>query len=836
MRAMSEAHPAPSGLLDGYTPGAGYDECVGPGGRARAHWDYLLRALDGLGGLELGQRRREARRMLREHGVTYNVYDDAQPDERLWPLDPIPLLIPSAEWQEIEHGLVQRAELLELVLDDLYGPHQLVARGLLPPEVVYAHNGFTRACVGVPAPGDRNLPLYAADLARRPDGALCVLGDRAQAPSGVGYAFENRLVLARVLPSLFRDSHVHRLPPFLRRLRTMIATLAGDTDEAPHVVLLTPGPGNETYFEHALLASELGCTLAQAEDLTVRDERLWLRTLEGLRPVDAVLRRVDGAFSDPLELRVDSLLGVPGLLQAARAGHVAVINPLGASAVENPALLPFLPGLARALLGEELALPSVPTWWCGDDDARRYVLAHLAELVIKPIDQHGSARSVFGDALSAAQRQALAERIAARPHAFVAQERVALSTAPTFIDGRLEPRAMVLRAFLAAERDGYVVMPGGLCRVAPSPDSLVVSNQRGGVSKDVWVLASEPEREVGTLVPAAHPLPVERGGQEVPGRVADNLFWTGRYAERAESAARVLRETLRRALDLDAAPFDPHLPMLLRSVTFVTGAFPGFAGPHAAPLLAAPDAELRALLFDPARAGSVRFALDALARAARAVRDRFSTDTWRVLGAVQREFGEPLNLDDALERLDRLLLLLAAFGGLSADSMNRGQRWRFLEIGRRLERALNGIAVLRGLCPPGVDASAVPWEAVLAVADASITYRRRYRASADPASVLDLLLDDETNPRAVVFQLIQLDALLDGLGGASAAERTAERALLRHALAELRRGVTPGGRALDRALDESLARLQELLAGISDALAAAYFSRGARPQQLVRVV
>ena len=835
---MGDVHRAPvSTLLGGYAPGAGYDECLQPDGTPREHWDHLLRTLEGLGSQELTQRQREARRMLREHGVTYNIYDDPQPDERLWPLDPIPLLITSAEWQSIEHGLVQRAELLELVLDDLYGALTLIARGLLPPDAVYAHGGFARPCVGVPAPGGRSLPLYAADLARRPDGSLCVLGDRAQAPSGTGYALENRLVLSRVLPSVFRDSHVHRLPPFLRRLRGMLTALAPHPDDVPHVVLLTPGPGNETYFEHAFLAGELGCTLAQGDDLTVRDQRLWLRTLEGLRPVDAVLRRVDGAFCDPLEMRGDSLLGAPGLLQAARAGRVALINPLGASAIENPALLPFLPALARALLGEELALPSVQTWWCGEPASRGYVLEHLEQLVIKPIDPRASAASAtFGDALSHAERAALRQTINARPYAFVAQERVPLSTAPVLVDGRLEPRAMVLRTFLAAERDGFAVMPGGLCRVAPGRDTLVVSNQRGGVSKDVWVLASEPERDVTLTLPAASPLPVERGGQEVPGRVADNLFWAGRYAERAETAARVLRETLRRALDLDAAPFDPHLPVLLRMVTFVSGAFPGFAGPHAAALVAAPDAELRALLFDAGRAGSVRFALRALSRAARAARDRFSTDTWRVLGALQREFSEPFSLDDAIEHLDRLLLLLAAFGGLSADSMSRGQRWRFLEIGRRLERAVGGINAVRALCPPGVEASAVPWETLLSVADASITYRRRYRAMADPAAVLDLLLDDESNPRSVIYQLVQLDTLLDGLGGATAAERTAERAVLRDALTELRRAAAPGSRTLDRGLAESLGRLQELLAAISDALAAAYFSRGARPQQLVRLV
>lgn len=833
---MSDAQRAlaPSLLAD-YRPGGGYDECVAADGQPRLHWGGVLGALDALGAVEFDQRHREARRLLREHGVTYNVFDDPQAAERLWPLDPVPLLLTSAEWQVIEHGLVQRAELLELVLADLYGNQDLVRRGVLPAEVVFAHGGFARPCVGVPPPGGRHLPLYAADLARLPDGRHCVLGDRAQAPSGAGYALENRLVLSRILPSVFRNAQVHRLPPFLRRLRAALAALAPNGGDDPQIVLLTPGSASETFFEQALLAGDLGCTLAQGDDLTVRDRRLWLRTLDGLQPVDVVLRRVDGAFCDPLELRADSLLGTPGLLSAARAGAVAILNPLGTSVVENAALLPFLAPLARALLGEELALSSVPTWWCGEPDARAYVLDQLDRLVIKPIDPHASRSTAFGDTLDAAALAALRARILERPYAFVGQERVPLSTAPVWAAGRLEPRATVLRAYLVADRDGYAVMPGGLCRVAPSADTLVVSNQLGGVSKDVWVLSSEPEPESGFLVPAAHPLLVDRTGQEVPGRVADNLFWTGRYAERSEATARVLREVLAHALDPGGTPYDPHLPALLRGVTWVTGSFPGFDGPGSAERLAAPDGELRAILFDRARTGSLRFNLDALARAARTVRDRLSTDTWRVLAAMQRIAAEPTPLDQAPEQIDRLLLLLAAFAGLSADSMSRGQRWRFLEIGRRLERGVALVNLLRGICPPGVETSALPWEALLVVADASITYRRRYRATADAGAVLDLLLVDDGNPRSLAFQLVQLDALLDGLTAAPGA-RPHARDLVRAARDELRAAFpADGNRALDRALDESLQRIAELLLATADALAAAYFVREARPQQLVRV-
>jgi uncharacterized alpha-E superfamily protein len=601
--------------------------------------------------------------------------------------------------------------------------------------------------------------------------------------------------------------------------------------------LLTPGPGNETYFEHAFLSNYLGCTLVQGDDLTVRDQRVWLRTLEGLRPVDVIVRRVDDAYCDPLEMRGDSLLGTPGLLQAARQGAVALINPVGCSVIENPALMAFLPHLARELLGEDLELPSVNTWWCGARGGRAYVLEHLERLVVKPISRSAVGPTVFGGALNAAQRRELADAITATPHAFVGQQRVDVSTAPAFVDARLAPRAMVLRTFLVATGASYSVMPGGLCRIAAGPDSWVVSNQRGGGSKDLWVLAMEAEPQTSLFVAADRPVPLLRGGQEVPRRVADDLFWVGRYAERADAGARVLREAVRRVLDVEATATEPQLAILLRAVTGITGTWPGFLGSGAAERLASPEAELRAVLFDARRTGSLRFNIVALVRAGRGMRDRFSTDTWRVISALDREFHEPHDLDAALDRLDGILLLLAAFGGLSADSMSRGQRWRFLEIGRRLERALTGVRLLRSFCPPGTEASVVPWEALLAIADASVTYRRRYRSTADPGAAVDLIVDDETNPRSVVYQLLQLAALLDGLAEPHATPARAD-ALVSAALATLRRTTVaelPQARQLDGALDETLSRVQELLSELSDELTRSYFSQGAAPRQLVGV-
>ena len=657
LNSVNTRPPAAARLSEAYCPVAPlYDEMCLSTGELRPHWEYLIRSLETLGTEEFQRRWFEMRRLLNENGVTYNVYAETQTTERLWPLDPIPVLLTSAEWSTIEHGLIQRAELFDLLLADLYGSQKLIHKGTLPPELIHAHAGFLRPCSGVGGLNGHHLPLYAADLARTPDGQVWVIGDRTQAPSGAGYALENRTVLSRVLPSLYRDSHVHRLALFFRALRTTLHNLDPRHQDNPRIVLLTPGPDSETYFEHAFLANYLGYPLVQGSDLVIRDNRAWLNALDGLKPVDVILRRVDDSYCDPLELRVDSLLGTPGLLQAARLGHVAIVNPLGSSVLENPGLMAYLPALARELLDEDLKIPSAATWWCGDPASRQYVLEHLERLVIKPIVPHPSASTVFGAALSTQDRWALAERIRAHPHLFVGQEQLALSTAPVVVDGRLEPRPMVLRSFAVAREEGYVVMPGGLSRVAPSTHTWVVSNQLGGVSKDVWVLASEPERQVSLLTATHQPVALTRDGDDVPGRVADDLFWLGRYAERTEGSARLLREVLLRMLGSERAPQDESLPPLLRAVTYQTGTLPGFVGDGAEERLGAPERELLSVILDRKRIGSLRYNIDALVRVGRSVRDRLSSDSSRVINGLNRELLRPCEISAALEALQRLII------------------------------------------------------------------------------------------------------------------------------------------------------------------------------------
>src|SRR3569832_2261793 len=532
-------------LIPQYRPyTAGYDEMCTPDGEVRPHWAYLARVLAGLNQGELDQRRAEANRLLRENGVTYNVYGDPAGRQRPWPLDLIPFLIPSEEWRRIESGLAQRAEVLNLLLRDIYGPRDLIRRGLLPFELVYGHPGFLRPCAPLAGRKPHELILYAADLARGPDGRMWVLSDRTQAPSGTGYAQENRAVMSQVFPSLYRDSHVHRLAVFFRELRASLAGYEPPGSDEPRVDILTPGPMNETYFEHAYLANFLGYNLVRGDDLMVRDGRVWLRSLKRLEQVDVIWCCVVVTYCDPLELLPDSDLGIPGLVESVRQGHVTVVNPLGASVLENPALNAFLPGIAQYFLGQPLELPTVATWLCGRARERRHVIAHLDRMVVRTIHRRVGSRPIYGALLSREEQREVLHRIQAQPHLYVGQEQIALSCAPTLVEGKLAAHHAVLRAFLIARDDGYVAMPGGLTRVASSGDNLIASNQAGGIAKDTWIIASEPEKQTSLLPPAPAAATVSTQPPSLPPRAADNLFWFARYAERAEQSMRLMRTVL----------------------------------------------------------------------------------------------------------------------------------------------------------------------------------------------------------------------------------------------------------------------------------------------------
>ncbi|MGO9876357.1 MAG: circularly permuted type 2 ATP-grasp protein [Acidimicrobiia bacterium] len=839
-------------LLSSYRPVPGvYDEMLSADGVMREHWAHAARVIDDLGLDELLERRSKARRLLDDDGVTYNIYrDDSLASTSMpayaapWGLDPVPVLLASEEWAAIELGVIQRAELLNLVLTDLYGPRQLLRRGLIPAELILGHPGFLRQCDQIRVPGSQQLITTAVDLARDSGGRCTVLADQTQAPSGAGYALENRVVVSRVFPSLYRDSRVHRLAPFFRTLRSSLEDVAPRGTDEPRIVLLSPGPWSETAFEHAYLASYLGYPLVEGTDLTVRDGHVWLRSLGRLERVDVILRRTDAWFCDPLELRPDSKLGVPGLVDAARVGGVSVVNTLGSGVLENPGLAPYLPKLAEHLLGEQLLLPSVPTWWCGDEDGRRHVLAHLDDLVIKPISRGLGPTSVFPWELAREGRDDLRRRIESYPAGWVGQEPLDLASAPTLTANGLEARRTVLRAFAVARNDSYSAMPGGLTRVAGSDGSaghgpaaragVRVSNQAGAISKDTWVLAAEPEKLSGFWLATGPAVAAVDPEASMSSRAAENLFWLGRYAERAETMARLVRAAHDRR-DFQRQPSNPAgtecLEVLLGAITRVSSTYPGFVGDGGAARVAAPGAELFALVVDDERRGTLAHAVKHLLSAARAVRDQLSTDTWLVVASLDREIRDLRTSDPehpmiAQHTLGRIMQSLLALSGLAGESMVRDPGWRFMDAGRRIERALQLAALLRTTVTAerSTATDSLLVESVLIAVESIITYRRRYRSHAQLQTLLDLLVFDGDNPRSVAYQLDQLAVdvrlipRLDRGPRLSEAQRLVLETSTALGLAESAQLARTQGDGIRSDLDEFLTNILELLSRTADAI------------------
>jgi uncharacterized circularly permuted ATP-grasp superfamily protein/uncharacterized alpha-E superfamily protein len=741
---------------------APYDECFGQGGLSRPQWTGMIEAIERLGAARLNARWDEGRRIIREHGVTYNVYGDPQGRDRPWSLDPVPLILSAPEWRGLEAGLIQRSRLLNWVLRDLYlGTQRLIVDGFIPPELVYSNPGFLRTCRGLPVAGQVMLHLYGADLVRSASGQWMTFADRTQSASGTGYAHENRKVVSRVLPDEIREVSVRSLAPFFRSLRSFLETLAPGRRENPVMVLMTPGPLNATYFEHAYLARHLGIPLVEGADLTVRDLRVCLKTLEGLQPVDVILRRVDDSFCDPLELRTESVLGVPGLVQAARAGHVTIANALGSGLVESPAFLTSLPALCRHLLDEDLLLPSVPTWWCGEAEGLRYVTSHLDRLVVKPAFGRRRGHSWFGHQLAAADKTRLLDLIASRPQDFVAQECVLPSSAPVWTPGGFERRSVLLRAYVATDGSEHAVLPGGLTRVAASVDDPMVSMQGGAGSKDTWILRSgeDDEEESAAAIPAH--ASTDRRLTGLPSRAADSLFWLGRYTERFEQYLRVLRCVLGQ-LASDTSPEssdrDNRLGHLMAGIGFLLTTDPD-DGP----------ADLTGRILDwiyrfdgP---GSIPDLMNRIRENAAAVRDRLSGDTWQILDRLVPQPEVPTtrrSIAHAHGMMQGLILNLAAFNGLAMENMTRGPGWRFLDSGRRLERGFSMTTLMTAAA--FVSGSPTPLlEMILDIADSGMTHRQRYFARARWPEVVEMLVRDVSNPRALAFQLFALRTHLDAL-------------------------------------------------------------------------
>jgi uncharacterized circularly permuted ATP-grasp superfamily protein/uncharacterized alpha-E superfamily protein len=806
-----------------------YDEASADGVTPRPHWTHLMESLQAIGPDELGRRWGRAERRIRENGITYNIYSDPLGANRPWRIDIVPLLIPADEWRYIEAGIIQRAQLLNLVLEDLYGSQDLVAQGHFPAALLYANPAFLRPLVGVLVPPHSYLHMLAVDLARSPDGQWWVLADRTQAPSGSGYALENRTIVSDVLPDIFRTSNVLRLAPVFRAQREALTNLA--QCDNPRIVLLTPGPFNETYFEHSYIARYLGFTLVEGADLTVRDRFVYLKTVDGLEQVDVILRRVDDSFCDPLELRSDSLLGVPGLVDAIVAGNVKVANALGSGLIETAAVMPFLPGLSRHLLGEKLKLPSVATWWCGQEYALDWVLNHLDSVVVKPAFPSGGMEPVFGAELRQAEKGKFAEQLRCCPREYVAQEQVALSTAPVWENGRITSRSVVLRSYVLNTGSGWIAIPGGLVRVAEAKGS-VVSMQRGGHSKDAWVLWDDPVDTFSMLHPRNEPVELRRVARAVPSSVADNVFWLGRYVERAENIARILRPMISRVPRADDAEFG----CLIRLHSCLESRHSKLPkAKDRRPTSLELEEEMISAMTDMKRPDSLASILVEVSRVGGNVRERLSADMMSLIGQL-RDSIQIAHRSQSLEypaMLTACLELLSAFSGMERENINRGFGWLFLTIGRRLERAIYLTRQLREITTPLAERDWSLLECLLEVADSSMTYRTRYYTTLQPVAVLDVLMADETNPRSLDFQLSHLVDLYQKLPRHQPDDLRAMRdalALLRSFDLRQLKYPLPGAATVASSsdglsrLEHFLRELERLLPSWSNNLSSRYFS------------
>ena len=803
------------------------DEYIGQDGAPRAAWTRFFDAFAAMSPADIERRFASADRHLREAGVSYRAPGETA--DRLWPLSHLPLIIDEADWQQLTTGIAQRAQLFEMVLKDLYGEGRLVTDGAIPAAAIAGSNEYLRAVCGVKPPGGRYLHLYAADVGRGPDGRWWVLGDRTQAPSGAGYALENRLVLSRAFSNLYKSMNVERVAPFFEAFRDSLRASA-DRDE-PRIGLLTPGAFSETYFEHATLARYLGFLLVEGDDLAVSGDRIHIRTVAGLKRLDVLLRRVDSNFLDPLELDASSHLGVPGLIDVLRKDGVVVANMPGSGVLEARALLGFLPSLSRRLLGENLQMPHIATWWCGQKSAREEVLSRLDDFAIEGaysrtvpgFPGHGP---VLAAELSPPERERLRAAISDRGIDYVGQELVRLSTTPVWENGRITPRPFVLRVFAAATPQGWTILPGGFCRIAERPDARAVSIGDGARAADVWVV-SDKTVSTSTLLPAAETVRIRRIAGVVPSRAADNLFWLGRYLERAEATLRLIR-TLGSPSRDPAKGTSTGASTALHSVERIQRLLVTWGATSQA-TRANPAKVISEALQSPDKFGSALSLVRSAQRTATSLRERLSPDAWQVITEMVERLALQVDDDDAVVSAAELTLQeLASIAGLAQENMNRAAGWRFLDIGRRVERAINTARFARQFAYD--EAGDEDLDVLLTLVDCQITYRSRYLVGPSLAPVRDLAVLDPYNPRSVAFQVAVLNEHIASIP--SLKEHGLIEQPQRLAVALQAKLTTSEAAALDA---KTLFALEQDLLSLADAIGLHYFPHGpnaSRPEKL----
>lgn len=826
-----------------------YDEVLDPKGQVKPCWKSLFDTLETVGLNSLELRNKEIIEKLKENGVTYNVYNSENGANRAWKLDPIPFLIHEKEWQTIEKGIKQRATLLDLMLKDIYGPQHLIKNAIIPAELVFDNTGFMLPCFDLKQKFQNQLIMYACDMARGPDGKMWLLDNRTQSPSGSGYALENRTVMAKVFPELNKNIYRNRLSPYFNHLQQTVATLGNISTENPNVVFLTPGPGNETYFEHVYLSSYLGYTLVQGSDLLVRDGFVWLKSLEGLERVDVIIRRVDDEWCDPLELRQNSLLGVPGLLQVMRMGNVAVINPPGASVVENYGLMAFMENSCRFLLNESLLMNSVATWWCGQPKELNFVLNNLPKLIIKKANRKQGFRTQYCRLLSNAELQELRQMIIQNPKEFVAQEEVSLSTTPSFIDGKLEPRFAALRTFMVSDGTDYKVMQGGLTRSSSVKDKFLISNQLGGISKDTWIVTDNPTEHHDRLV--VRKGPNRQQNNSLTSRNAENLFWVGRLYERTMSLTSFLKIVLDRLnenVNDKGQKQQAYLVVLLKSLTHLTQTYPGFAEENDDSIFEDPEPELFSLINDVKKAGSIAYNIQSLLNTANQVSERWTSDTRRILNLLDDSLQSLKNtpsINQLSHRLDKLYTRLFGFYGNVFETLPRDNGFYLFEAGKNIERILSLISVLRSAFSfkNNEEVESVILEAVLENHHLLTQYRHIYKSQWSLVAVLDMVLLEKNLPYTLSSLLDRLSFCLSHLPKSTNANRLGidEKIVLEastiikliDAESLVKVDADTGYRS---ELDRTLEQVYDLISRVTGSLSSLYFSHSVIQHSLLDTI
>ncbi len=742
-------------------------------------------------------------------GMAFRLTGDQQ--ERAWPLSPLPMLIGAQEWAGIERGLTQRADLLERVIGDIYGTQSLVASGKLPASVVTGSPHYWRVMASAPPPHGHYLHFYSADLARGPDGEWRVLADRVRTPVGVGYALENRLALSRSTGDLLGSMNTRRLAPFFSDLRRGLA--ADCTRSDPRIGLLTPGRFNQSYAEQAHLARYLGFLLVEGEDLIVTDGQLFVRTIQGLKRIDGLWRWMDSRFLDPLAFDGKSRIGVPDLYDACARGGLMVSNWPGAGVIESRAFAAFLPQLAHALLNEDLILPNIATWWCGQPSERDYVADRLGDLVVgSAFDQDVAGlegtRFTPGSALDEAQRARLLDAMRRRPMDYVGQEVVRLSTTPAIVEDRLTALPFTLRVFVARDAaGGWRIMPGAFARLAAHGDIRAALMGEGDLSADMCVIDSQPVPP-DTLLGSGGAPAIRRVGGMLPAKAADNLFWLGRYIERAETTLRIIRAIVGGSIEADLGPALSS-PTMRRLIDMLVewGAIPRCDGPIASLCATA--------LGDGAQSGSVRALMGSVASIGEGLRDRLAVDFWRIVRLPFPPVDETVT-EILLEASSRLIDRISALSGLAAENMGRTEGWRFHDLGRRMERAINGcrLAVAFG----ADDASPDDLTVLLDLNDSQISYRNRYLTGPSALPVRDMVALEPQNPRSIAYQVQRMAEHLAALPMLAADGMPEPPQRLAGALAARLAPLTGDSMTL-----ADLDDVETRLLGLSDALGQRYF-------------